>query len=136
MDDPIDVAREVNFMRRRRIIPQRIQRRRDRGWRAPESATYVGRPSRWGNPWRVGFRMTPTSQVAADRFATGLRLRRLDPTTVSFTDDEYYALVGIDLYPSDDEIRSALAGRDLMCWCRIDAPCHADTLLEIANEPS
>ncbi|WP_435109799.1 DUF4326 domain-containing protein [Nocardiopsis synnemataformans] len=31
--------------------PRRIQRRRTRGWRMPESAIYVGRPSRWGNPW-------------------------------------------------------------------------------------
>jgi hypothetical protein len=31
--------------------PQRIQRRRTRGWRMPEGAVYVGRPTRFGNPW-------------------------------------------------------------------------------------
>lgn len=26
-----------------------------------------------------------------------------------------------------------LAGHDLMCWCPLDRPCHADVLLELAN---
>jgi len=26
-----------------------------------------------------------------------------------------------------------LRGKNLMCWCEIGAPCHADVLLEIAN---
>jgi hypothetical protein len=35
--------------------------------------------------------------------------------------------------PSFAEIRRALAGRDLVCWCPPDRPCHADVLLELAN---
>ena len=31
--------------------------------------------------------------------------------------------------------RRELRGRDLMCWCPLDQPCHADVLLEIANAP-
>ena len=30
-------------------------------------------------------------------------------------------------------VRAELAGRDLMCWCPLDQPCHADVLLELAN---
>jgi hypothetical protein len=26
-----------------------------------------------------------------------------------------------------------LAGKDLACWCKPDAPCHADVLLRLAN---
>jgi hypothetical protein len=37
-------------------------------------------------------------------------------------------------YPSLDEIRAELAGRDLACWCPLDQPCHADVLLELAND--
>lgn len=33
-------------------LPKRIQRRRTAGWRMPEAAVYVGRPSRWGNPFQ------------------------------------------------------------------------------------
>ena len=32
--------------------PKRIQRKRTKGWRMPEGAVYVGRGSRWGNPFR------------------------------------------------------------------------------------
>lgn len=32
-------------------MPQRIQRRRIKGWRMPEGAVYVGRGSKWGNPF-------------------------------------------------------------------------------------
>jgi hypothetical protein len=36
-------------------------------------------------------------------------------------------------YPPIDEIRAALAGHDLACWCPLDGPCHADVLLDVAN---
>ena len=32
------------------------------------------------------------------------------------------------------EMRRRGAGKDLACWCPLDAPCHADVLLELANE--
>jgi hypothetical protein len=32
-------------------MPKRIQRKRIKGWRMPENAVYVGRPTRWGNPF-------------------------------------------------------------------------------------
>src|SRR5438445_12750312 len=34
--------------------PTRVQRKRTKGWRMPEGAVYVGRPTRWGNPYSVG----------------------------------------------------------------------------------
>lgn len=32
------------------------------------------------------------------------------------------------------EVRRELSARDLVCWCRLDQPCHADVLLTVANE--
>ncbi|MDQ6627829.1 MAG: DUF4326 domain-containing protein, partial [Pseudomonadota bacterium] len=37
--------------------------------------------------------------------------------------------------PAAAAIRSALAGRDLACWCAPGSPCHAELLLRIANPP-
>lgn len=34
-------------------FPERIRRRREKGWRMPEGAVYVGRGSKWGNPFRL-----------------------------------------------------------------------------------
>lgn len=35
------------------MTPKRIQRKRSKGWRMPEGAVYVGRPTKWGNPFCV-----------------------------------------------------------------------------------
>lgn len=52
------------------MSPRRIQRRRTKGWKMPPNTIYVGRPSKWGNPfWGLG---------AADDFrmwASNKRLR-------------------------------------------------------------
>ena len=91
--------------------PERIQLRRSRGWRKPAGAIVVSRPSRWGNPFRIG--------VDGDRATCAARFRR--------------ALLAGALAFSADDVRDELAGHDLACWCARDEACHADTLLEIAN---
>jgi hypothetical protein len=35
--------------------------------------------------------------------------------------------------PTHAEIKLALRGHNLACWCAMDGPCHADLLLKIAN---
>jgi hypothetical protein len=97
-------------------VPDRIQLRRSRGWRKPAGAIVVARPSRWGNPFTVA------EYGAVDRFRWYLTARRGDP-----------AIAQRWPYPSDDQIRTEVAGRDLACWCPPGAPCHADVLLRLAN---
>jgi hypothetical protein len=33
---------------------KRIQRKRTKGWKMPEGTVYVGRPTKWGNSFKVG----------------------------------------------------------------------------------
>jgi hypothetical protein len=35
--------------------------------------------------------------------------------------------------PTISDIRIHLKGKNLACWCALEAPCHADVLLELAN---
>jgi len=104
------------------MSPKRIQLRRTKGWRKPEGAVVVSRPSRWGNPWAVGESVT-SRHDAVLAFRTHLDARRRP--WPGWSD-----LIG---YPDDEEIRSELAGKDLACWCPLGQPCHADVLLELAN---
>ncbi|WP_195173513.1 DUF4326 domain-containing protein [Mycobacteroides abscessus] len=132
-------------------VPERIQLRRTRGWRKPEGAIVVSRPSRWGNPIRI----TPER----GRYC---RMYRVHGSPLDITGGPSYCdmdtarhfaawLFQCDLlngrypnYPSLDEIRTELAGHDLACWCpprRVNRngslgsiSCHADVLLEIANQ--
>ncbi len=100
--------------------PKRIQRKRSKGWRMPQGAIYVGRPSRYGNDFRVG--------------------------TWLFDDDHVYrpidAAWAVALFREemanwnhDTRMRwlAPLRGHDLACWCPLDQPCHADVLIELAN---
>jgi hypothetical protein len=77
----------------------------------PPDTVYVGRPTKWGNPYRVGRHLTRAEAVARYR--------------------AYLLAEGYPLLDALHEIR----GKNLGCWCPLDQPCHADVLLELANEP-
>ena len=105
--------------------PKRIQLRRTKGWRKPEGAVVVARPSKWGNPYKVGGQMLMTNGAGWTQLVTVTRGEAVEMFRRH--------AVG-DLYPFGyNTIRAELAGRDLACWCPLDQPCHADVLLEIAN---
>lgn len=104
--------------------PKRIQQRRTKGWRKPEGAVSVSRPGKWGNPFRVGkviILTGPKAGAAIDR-AGAVSLFRSMATRSGETAERYRA-----------QVRAELAGKDLMCFCALDQPCHADVLLELAN---
>lgn len=105
-------------------MPERIQLRRTKGWRKPEGAVVVARPSKWGNPWKVG----DSALVEWPYLAEIATVRE-----VLITAELAVALYRIAFAPDAAEIRAELAGRDLACWCPLDQPCHADVLLEVAN---
>lgn len=58
--------------------PKRIQRSRRRGWRMPEGAVYVGRPTRWGNPYVGGNPDAPDPGGADRAYVTRLFREYLD----------------------------------------------------------
>ncbi|MGK5737300.1 DUF4326 domain-containing protein [Micromonospora sp. URMC 103] len=96
-------------------MPKRIQRQRTKGWRMPENTVYVGRPSRWGNAYR-------------------LRNAPLDhPNPHQWLVDAHRSWLNWCGPIKAAEIRTYLRGKNLACWCPLDQPCHADVLLEIAN---
>ncbi len=113
--------------------PKRIQRKRTKGWRMPKGAVYVGRPSKWGNPYVVGLalwspRVHVDTAVRDAQHAVDL-YRRWLVGAVTRTDQGPVTSAFLTMGDPRD-----LAGRDLVCWCPLDQPCHADVLLTIANE--
>jgi hypothetical protein len=99
---------------------KRIQRQRAKGWRMPAGAIYVGRYGPWGNPFPVGVHLMVVSSrhsVLVPDLETSLAL--------------YRAWVTGPFVP--DGFLTPLRGHDLVCWCPLDRPCHADVLLELAN---
>ncbi len=91
--------------------PIRVQMKRRKGWRIPPNTVYVGRPTKWGNPYRVGPHLTRAEAVA-----------------------RYRAYLLAEGYPLLNELHE-IRGKNLACWCPLDQPCHANVLLELANDP-
>ncbi|WP_082083840.1 DUF4326 domain-containing protein [Gordonia sihwensis] len=131
--------------------PKRIQRKRVKGYRMPAGTIYVGRPTKWGNPFGVvregGFmwvepggtrivcstdratNMRERHQEAVDLYRAWMADSQCRPMVANgrFSGTLYYnqGVLGGDL--------ETLRGHDLACWCPLDLPCHADVLLELAN---
>ncbi len=94
-------------------MPERVQLSRAKGWRKPDNTVVVSRPTKWGNPYKIG----PTFQSRAQ-------------AVHRYEDD----LLAGRLRVSAEDARRELAGHDLACWCSLDGPCHAEVLLRIAND--
>lgn len=101
-------------------MPKRIQRKRTRGWRMPEGAVYVGRPTKWGNPLDVNDAVGRTRDKVLGFYREYITkaIRAYNPNC----DPQYRGL-------NIEELR----GKDLACWCPLGKPCHADILIELSN---
>lgn len=106
-------------------MPKRIQLQRTKGWRLPHGAVKVDRSTEWGNPFRVGL-VACGCRSSGECSHNSFRRETAAEAVRSFRE-----------IPRSEkrlaEIRARLGGKDLACWCRLDAPCHADVLLELAN---
>jgi hypothetical protein len=74
----------------------------------PKGSVYIGRPSKWGNPFVIG-KDGDRDEVIA-KYRQWLMAR---PEMV-------------------EAARRELAGKDLVCFCAPKA-CHGDVLVEVAN---
>ena len=108
--------------------PRRIRRERSKGWRMPAGAIYVGRGSRWGNPFKVD----PTNVGGYEDWRRNVDIWRDWPVIDAATAAEAFREMAMRSRQRRAEL-PRLAGHDLACWCALDAPCHADVLLELAN---
>jgi hypothetical protein len=117
-------------------MPERIQRKRTKGWKMPANTVYVGRPSKWGNPWTVEaavksglFVPESAPKICVEEFAYWLK------GVSDLTAEElgiWKTLEGrrAEILQSLEELR----GKNLACWCKPGEPCHADVLLELSNK--
>lgn len=141
-------------------MPERIQRKRTKNWRMPPGAVYVGRPTRWGNPFGVltapaviddGIRWPPVHRLTeiGDHPRTSVNHSSNWIVSREKTDILTAAVRMYELHTGPmgsyewDDVEAMLAplrGRDLACWCPLvdqqgnPFPCHADSLLAMAAD--
>ncbi len=133
--------------------PHRVQRKRVRGFNMPANTIYVGRPSKWGNPFIL--------QDGSDIIYIDASYRRkmLYPgafLTLGTLEDviQMYEEIVQGEFPHYLEMQDfadiagfsadvqhwiahfkkinikELAGKNLACWCPLDKPCHAEHIIE------
>jgi hypothetical protein len=91
-------------------MPRRFQRSRRKGAHLPPNVVVVTRPTKWGNPHPLGLGRAE----AVRRYRDDLLAGRLMITV--------------------EDVKRHLRGADLACYCPLNEPCHADVLLELAND--
>jgi uncharacterized protein DUF4326 len=87
-------------------MPPRVLNASDVG-KYPPNSVYIGRPSKWGNPFYLGKDQAREEVI-----------------------DTYYEYV-IDNALLMESLYE-LVDKDLICWCA-PLPCHGDVLLMLAN---
>lgn len=74
----------------------------------PSDSIYIGRPTKWGNPFKAGIDGSRKEVIAMYR--------------------KYLYTSGLI-----DDIHE-LTGKHLVCWC-CPKECHGDVLISLANDP-
>ena len=116
---------------------KRVQRKRTKGWKMPENTVYVGRPTKWGNPFTIEkYKNSGCYGVnAPGKYLNGI-IEEYSPLPFLGKDEAlkvacecYKMMIGRDefLMKELEELR----GKDLACWCSLSSPCHADILIEL-----
>lgn len=119
---------------------KRIQRQRVKGYKTPENARYVGRPTKFGNPFKLtkdGFIMAlSTNRRILDKWI-------LFTTEAGATQKDIIALYKMWLegklhkkftyLPKPPNIEELRSQDYLSCFCSLKVDCHVDVIIEKLN---
>jgi hypothetical protein len=78
--------------------------------RNSNDGVYIGRPSKWGNPFVIG--KDGSREEVIEKYEKWLLFEKLELVVAA---------------------KKELKGKSLVCWCSPEA-CHGDVLIKIANK--
>jgi len=81
----------------------------DYSWKSNPNAVYIGRPSKWGNPFKV-------SECGLEKSL------------------ELYEKWLEKKLKEDPSFLEPLRGKDLVCFCSLSSPCHGDVIIKKLGE--
>lgn len=115
-------------------MPIRLQRSRKKGFKleSPNGLPIVcvTRGTEFGNPFIVG--RDGSAQECIEKYINSLTPYKGDYSLKSIKNCDMDAFTITAM--NKTVIKTDLAGKNLACYCKVGDPCHADWLLEIANE--
>lgn len=139
-DQDLSVNRHSSNEMLSAALPVRVQRKRTKGWKMPTNTVYVGRGTKWGNPYKVVENMVYEKDGAWE-----LKVNCANEEEAKKTCLELYTNYLLPYKHGDDLdlfffsnsmyelIKLELKGKNLACFCPLSEPCHADILLRLAN---
>ena len=77
----------------------------DRSWKSNPNAVYCGRPSKYGNPYKIG--KDGTREEVIEKYKEWLRGKLKD----------------------NPKFLDPLIGKDLVCYCKTNESCHCDVII-------
>lgn len=117
-------------------MPERIQRKRTKGWKMPENTVSVDRNTIFGNPFPVS--KDNAAKDAVRMFRKFLKMPQSQIMKACRDENgEPNPIGGIGMIVLRNQIIKRLPelrGKNLACWCKVGEPCHAEVLLELANK--
>lgn len=91
----------------------RIKRSRAKGHLTPPNTKYVGRPTIYGNPHKIGEGGVTNAQTATELYRADIEAMQKNNL------------------PKFEGLMQGLVGyENISCWCPIGTHCHADVLVE------
>lgn len=123
------------------VRPVRLQLSRGKGFNLQAlsmatnglPAVNIARPTKWGNPFRIGAKVSGKNGAHAMTRAEAIENYRLAMARMGTSGDrEHRDSRAEHQLPDLATIRRELRGKNLACWCG-PGPCHADILLALAN---
>lgn len=109
--------------------PLRVQRSRQRKQVSPNGLpiVYVGRGSKYGNPFKLGDKATTEwLNIFDDKDIDAYLGKVLIREDCLYLYEKYMSL-------TMSEFAECNKGKNLSCWCKISDSCHADMLLKLWN---
>lgn len=102
----------------------RLQRKRTKGYKTPDNCKYVGRPTKWGNPFKV-------DELGAEEAVKRYKECILNNAMVYSYFDEPEAIKIFHQFKYISENIEQLKGFDLSCFCNLENSCHVDVLIKL-----
>ena len=105
----------------------------------PPNTVSVTRPGKWGNPAVIGdYFMVgdPGGHSGPFRMSWCKTSKKYADGRFTLVDSAETAVAMFRKLTATGYLKATVAelrGKNLACYCRLDQPCHADVLLEIAN---
>jgi len=129
-------------MKNTSIKPVRVQRLRKKGFKLQDASpnglpvVYVGRPTKWGNPFRVGVNYRNTAWLVCmyhdmpfEQFNKE-KMQGITPKDINECIELYRLHLKTRIRMWGDAELQELKGKNLACFCSLSHPCHVDVLLE------